>query len=253
MTQTTHNPTRIAPLANLTGLTLNGQVLTGLLLIAVPVIFTLVFTLLGSTFEYPDILRKPVPYVLEQFSKAGPGLVSLWYGMLVSALMFTVIPTLVRRVYPERSLLLDLGVTIGTLAGLVQALGFVRWVFLVPALAATYADPASSQATRAAVNIVFDVFNRYAGMGIGEQLGYLFTAFWTLSIAVPLLRRSRIFGLSGMVFAVGILAGMLEPAGFAWAGMVNAFSYIAWSVWMVAFGVLVLRAPKEQIAQEVYR
>lgn len=224
---------------------LNGNKSTGALLIIVPLVFTLMFTLLGSSFEYPDILRKPVGHVLERFTAGGSGLVALWYGMFASALFFTALPVLVRRMYPERSLFLDLGVTFGVLAGLVQALGFARWVFLVPALAATNADPTSSEATRAAVTVVFDAFNRYAGMGIGEHLGYLFTALWTLTVALPLISCSRILGVTGVIFAIGILAGLLEPAGFALAGTINAISYIAWSVWMVVLGVTVWRAPKQ--------
>ena len=75
-------------------------------------------------------------------------------------------------------------------------------------------------------------------------LGYLFTALWTLSIAIPLLQRSRLLGVTGAVFAIGILAGLLEPFGFGWAGSVNAIAYIAWSVWMVAFGITIWRAAK---------
>lgn len=229
---------------------LSGHRLTGALLMGVPLVFTLVFVLLGTAFEYPDILRRPVGYVLERFTAGGAGLIALWYGMFASALVFTALPVLTRRLFPERSVLLDLGVTFGVLAGLVQALGFARWVFLVPALAATHADPTSSEATRAAVGVVFDAFNRYAGVAIGEHLGYLFTALWTLSVALPLLARSRWLGASGIVFALGILVGMLEPAGASWAGAVNAVAYLAWSVWMVALGVLAWRAPDQALRAE---
>ena len=35
---------------------------------------------------------------------------------------------------------------------------------------------------------------------------------------------------------------MLEPAGIALAGTINAFAYLAWSLWLVATGVSLLRA-----------
>jgi len=41
--------------------------ITGLLLIIVPIAFNVTFLLLGRAFEYPDILRKPTDYILQQF------------------------------------------------------------------------------------------------------------------------------------------------------------------------------------------
>jgi hypothetical protein len=228
---------------------LKAAPITAILLMVVPIVFTLVFILLGTTFEYPDILRKPVAYVLERFSAGGAGLIALWYGMFLSALAFIGIPLLTRRLFPKPSLLLDLGTVFGVLAGLVQALGFARWIFLVPALAATHLDPNSSDATRAAIGVVFDAFNHYAGIGIGEHMGYLFTALWTLSICTALVSRSKWLGLSGSVFAIGILFGLLEPIGLAWAGAINAVSYLAWSVWMIFFGITIWRG--KQFSSEV--
>jgi hypothetical protein len=223
---------------------LRGDTLTGALLIVIPTIFTIAFTLLGSSFEYPDILRKPVTEILERFHAGGSSLVALWYAMLGTALSFVVVPTLTRRLFPRPSPWLDLGVSFGVIAGIVQALGFLRWVFLVPALAATYTDPASNDAARTAITVVFDAFHRYAGMGIGEHLGYLFTASWTLTIATGLRLHSRPLSISGALLAIGILAGLLEPAGMTLAGPVNAVAYLLWSVWLIALGVTVLRAPR---------
>jgi hypothetical protein len=216
--------------------------ITAVLLMVVPIVFTLVFILLGTTFEYPDILRKPVAYVLERFASGGAGLIALWYGMFLSALAFIGIPLLTRRLFPKPSLLLDLGTVFGVLAGLVQALGFARWIFLVPTLAATQLDPNSSDATRAAIHVVFDAFNHYAGIGIGEHMGYLFTALWTLSICTALVSRSKWLSLSGAIFAIGILFGLLEPMGLGWAGIINALAYLAWSVWMIFFGITIWRS-----------
>ena len=61
------------------------------------------------------------------------------------------------------------------LAGVAQVLGLIRWSFLVPSLADIYTDPESSPATRDSVAITFQAFQRYAGVAIGEHLGYLFT------------------------------------------------------------------------------
>jgi hypothetical protein len=139
-------------------------------------------------------------------------------------------------------------VVFGVLAGAVQFVGLARWPFLVPYLAETYLDPQASPAAREATAVTFQTFNQYAGGAIGEHLGYLFTAVWTLLLAAGLarvLRRPWIAGL-GTVSGLGIAAGMVEPLGVEAAGTVNAVAYAAWSLWLVIVGVLVLRAPGER-------
>ena len=46
----------------------------------------------------------------------------------------------------------------------------------------------------------------------------------------------------GLAAAVGIRVGLLEPAGVAAAGTINALSYILWSIWLIAIGLTLLRA-----------
>src|SRR5262245_7663686 len=48
---------------------------TALLLILVPLAFSVCFTLLQQLFDYPAILRQPTPDVLARFAAGGPTLV----------------------------------------------------------------------------------------------------------------------------------------------------------------------------------
>jgi hypothetical protein len=133
--------------------------------------------------------------------------------------------------------------TFGVIAGIVQMLGFIRWPFLVPTLASTYLDPSTNEATRAAIEVTFTAFNQYAGVGVGEHLGYLFTALWTILIAFAM-PKSRHFstwlGGLGAVLAVGILLGTLEPAGVPFVGLINVIAYSLWAVWIIILGVRLL-------------
>jgi hypothetical protein len=141
---------------------------------------------------------------------------------------------------------LGLATAFGVVAGMVQFLGLARWPFLVPYLADSYTDPASSEATRESVEVVFEAFNQYAGVAVGEHLGYLFTGQWTALVALALLQSpvfGRLrwwFGLLGLVSAAGILAGTLEFVGFTLAADVVTVAYILWSVWLLAFGIALL-------------
>jgi uncharacterized protein DUF4386 len=217
---------------------------TGLLLIIVPIAFNVTFLLLGRAFEYPDILRKPTDYVLRQFKAGGAPLRRLWYAFMFSAVLFTPVPVMVQQVFqPDVPGYLVVGTAIGVLAGAVQFLGLIRWPFLVTTLADMYTQPDSSQATRDAVVVVFQAFHRYAGVAIGEHLGYIFTSLWTVLVCMAIIGThlvSPFFGWLGILPAIGVFVGVFEETGFKAAGAINAISYLVWSVWLIAFGVALL-------------
>lgn len=222
-----------------------SRIVTGVLLIGLPILMMVAFTLLQINFEYPDILRKPAGYVLQKFAEGGNGLIATWYVFMLSAVMFSPLAVLIRPYLEEtRGGLMDVAVVTGVLAGLVQFLGLIRWVFIVPYLAQTYLDPAATASTREAVNVVFQAFHRYAGVAVGEHLGYLFTSAWTILISVAMMRAPMFrvwLGWAGVVLGAGIAVGVLEQAGLEWAGGVNALAYMVWAVWLVVVGVFVVR------------
>ena len=224
------------------------RTLTGLLLIVTPILFMTAFTLLQINFEYPDILRQPAMTVMEKFMAGGSGLIANWYLMVVSSILFIPIsvmlhPYLAREDTPY----MTVATTFGVIAGIVQMLGFIRWPFLVPTLASTYLDASTSEATRAAIEVTFTAFNQYAGVGVGEHLGYLFTALWSILIALAM-PKSKYFstwlGWMGGVLAVGILLGTLEPAGVPFVGLINVIAYSLWAVWIIMLGIRLLMKEK---------
>ena len=217
------------------------MMITGLLLVAAPILFTSAFTFLQVYFEYPDILRQPAGYVLERFSSGGSELVAGWYAMFFSAFLFIPIAVLLHPFLTrEDTWYLPLATTLGVLAGTVQMLGFVRWPFLVPALAASYINSAASETTRETISAVFLAFNQYAGVGVGEHLGFLFTASWGLLVGLAML-GSKVFpswvGMVGILSSLGIIVGLLEPTGVTWAGAVNALAYVFWALWLLVSGI----------------
>ena len=215
------------------------------LLLLVPLAFTVCYLLLGQLFEYPAILRQPTADVLAKFAAGGAPLVAVWYALTLTAVAFVPVTLLVHRVLAGREapVLLWVATAFGVLAGLSQTLGFLRWPFLVPHLAQAYLAPGASEAQRVAAGMAFEAFHRYAGMAVGEHLGYLSTSVWTALVAVVILRTAvlpRWIGASGALLALGIAAGLAEPAGWELGGTINSLSYLAWAVWLMAFGVLLL-------------
>ena len=129
---------------------------------------------------------------------------------------------------------------IGLLAALVQFLGLVRWPFAVPHLARLAGDPATTPATREAVEVVFQTLNRYLGVAVGEHLGYLFTGGWTALAGVALIQSDLLHPVLGIVGLVLAPLFVLGPHGWKLAGTLVPFAYIGWSVWLLALGISLL-------------
>jgi hypothetical protein len=223
---------------------MNLNQFTGLLLILLPIAFNVIFFLLQRTFEYPDILRKSTDYILSRFNAGGNRLILTWYSFALTGLLFVPTAVLVHQVFAKDNIpYMAVATTIGVLAGLVQFLGLIRWTFLVPYLAKTYFEPESTQAARDSIAIVFQAFHRYAGVAIGEHLGYLCTSLWTAFIALAITQSPQFnawLGWAGFIPAIGIFIGLFEEGGFKAAGAINAISYILWSVWLIVVGVVFL-------------
>ena len=223
------------------------QVLTGLLLLVLPVAYNLFFTLLARGFDYPDILRQPTGQVLARFAAGGSRLILTWWGFALSAVLFAPAVVLVSATLADADpAVLALATAIGLLAALVQFLGLIRWPFAVPHLARLAADPATTPATRDAVEVVFQTLNRYLGVAVGEHLGYLFTGLWTALAGVALIQSDRLHPLFGIVglglaplFVLGSLefVGPFEGRGWKLAGTLVPFAYIGWSIWLLALGI----------------
>jgi len=232
---------------------LTTQVLTGLLLLVLPVAYNGLYTLLARRFDYPDILRQPTDQVLARFSAGGSRLVLLWWGFAMSAVLLApaVVLLSVTLAADADPTVLALASAIGLLAALVQFLGLVRWPFAVPHLARLAGDPATPPATRDAIEVVFQTLNRYLGVAVGEHLGYLFTGTWTALAGVALIQSDLLhplFGIVGLLlaplFVLGSLefVGPFEPRGWKLAGTLVPLAYIGWSVWLLALGIGLLIA-----------
>lgn len=211
------------------------QIVESLTIATVPILFTVCFTRLSTEFSYPDILRRPPSEILVRFQANSATLLPLWWGMMLAALVFIPANGLVleklRANLSDSQLRLATG--FGVLAGLVQALGLSRWIFIVPEIATRYAAAAAESPTRSHFEGTFLVFHQWLGAGVGEWMGYLFTSAWTLIVAKGLWPRSRFLSFLGATSALGIATGLLEPFGTPYVSIVNAIAYTVWSIWIL--------------------
>jgi Domain of unknown function (DUF4386) len=224
--------------------------LAGLLMIVVAFAFNAAFALLAARFDYPDILREPTADVLAKFRAGGASLVLLWWAFALTAvLMVPLVVLLSSAISDADPTLIAIATTVGVIAAVVQLLGLVRWPFLVPYLARIAAEPDASPARREAVDIVFQSFNRYLGVAVGEHLGYLLTGAWTTLTAIALTQTTVApswIGVLGIVIGPVLMlcslqfVGRHEPAGWKLAERLTPITYIAWSLWLIATGVALL-------------
>jgi hypothetical protein len=213
--------------------------LTAAALIAAAVLTNAGFTVLGSVFDYPDILKEPSGFVLAEF-RAHQGTVTSWFAVLaLSAALFGPIAVGVGKLRSNRAM--RLAVPIGIAAAVVQTIGLARWPLLVPHFAADAASTNAATAADAASN--FHTAHVLLGTVLGETLGYAFTAAWTLLVARSLGARfaGRAFPLVGIVSATMIALGVFSPLDLAVIDSVNFFGYVLWSGWLVWLAIGVLR------------
>ena len=207
---------------------------TASLLILAAVLANVAFTALGSIFNYPDVLDEPAGQVLASF-REHEGAVSAWFTVLaLSAALLAPIAIGVGRLSSARAM--RIAVPVGIAAATVQVIGLLRWPILVPGYAADAAN--GSAGARDAFTTASDIL----GTALGETLGYLLTATWTTLVIVALGRRyaGRWFVVLGAASAGLVLAGVLSPLSLPVVDTANFFGYILWSLWLIAFGVVLL-------------
>lgn len=222
----------------------------GMAIVALAIGFNVPFALLAAKFEYPDILRRPVAEVLTAFAAGGPELVWIWFSFAISAI--AMIPVAIAMAFGNdgwqaRPAVAIGGAIVGTLAGLAQAIGLLRWVFAVPPLALAYSDVSVTDAQKAAIEMGFTLMNLWGGVAIGEHLGQILTILWIGFVAMGQIADARLIdkiaaGFAGLAM-VGIAIGLGEGLAVALNAPNDMFSlftvagYMAFSVWLIVTGI----------------
>ncbi|HIK19147.1 MAG TPA: DUF4386 domain-containing protein [Leptolyngbyaceae cyanobacterium M33_DOE_097] len=235
---------------------------TGSLFILMVILSNIPYILLIQTFGYDDILREPVDIVLTTFHAGGSRLILTWFGFGLSALLLIPASVLLQSVmnfprYHRDSLHLAIATWMGALSGILQAIGLMRWVFVVPILANLYTQPDSSSTTREAVSVVYQAVHQYGGVMMGEHLGQTLLIGWTLSVGWAM-RSSTLFkswvAWWGLFTTPLLLLGQSELLATVIPHMpvleTTPIGFILWEVWLLIIGISLLRVPpKRLIAQ----
>ena len=171
----------------------NFRKLTGIFFITGAILVNAPFILLIVNFDYPDILRQPTAVILTKFHAGGNSLVYTWLALAWIGLPILLGAVMLKRVLgKEGSPFLETATTLGVIGYIVQLIGLLRWVLVVPVLARLYTGPTSDPATQASISAVFAAIHQYGGVVLGEHLGQFFTILW-MSIISGIIYQSKMF------------------------------------------------------------
>lgn len=224
---------------------------TGLCAIALAILFNVPFSVLAATYNYPDVLRGSAGDALTLFAAGGPSLILTWHAFALSALALApmaVALSLTPARVAERPALSVGAAIAGMIAGLAQAIGLWRWVFVVPMLARDYTAADATPEVQAAAAHAFAVLNQYGGVAIGEHIGQHFTALFIAFVAaLQWGERRRISAVIGFIAAIAIVIGAGEGVALALGYPGDVFSLITivgfagLTLWLIATGLGLIR------------
>ena len=221
------------------------RISTGTLATASGLLFFTGFFLLKVYFGYPEMIRATPDVLLPKLHEQRQLVPYLYYvGVGIGGLCLFFFSLLARRLFAERGedLWSYLASRCGMVSGLLLYAGIIRYTFLFPYLAQQRAAGVYDPRT---VDLVFQAANIYIGNSLAEHVEFTFTFFMLLFFSIANLKASLakawVSGL-GFVAAAFILYGNSEfllalPGAFA----CNRIGSAALAVWLIAFGVSVIR------------
>ena len=194
------------------------------------------FTVLGSVFQYPQILDQPIDDILALY-REHQSTVMTWFGVLTisSALLAPAGYWLGRLAGGTLGRWIT---ALGIAAATVQVVGLQRWVTLVPGISEDARDPA----LRAAAENRFELLHTLLGKAIGETAGYALTAAFTVLVVIAL-RHTVLpnwLGYIGFLAAGLIATGIVIPV-FDPASLTNFAGYVLWCAWLLAAAFMLYR------------
>ena len=226
--------------------TIGWLLLVGVIGVLIP------YIMLTITFEYPDILRKETGVILDSFNKGGTKLIWTWFLFALGGI--TLIPAyiLIGQKFESDSMLTKTATNIGVIGLVAQMIGLLRWTFVVPVLASSFAQ-STDDAMKASAIMSFKTIHQYGGVLLGEHLGQLFTIIWTVLISVVFdklkIVPKWVTWLAYITSAIYLLSqaellNTVMPGLPVWdlAGFIGS---TLWLVWLIIIAIRFLRMKPE--------
>ncbi|MEP7108139.1 MAG: DUF4386 domain-containing protein [Ferruginibacter sp.] len=216
------------------------------------------YTILTITFEYPGILRHDAGTVLTKFHDGGPALIFTWWAFAILGLPLLIAYILIGQKLENKFSFIKWVTTVGIISGIVQIIGLLRWVFVVPLIANNYLT-AGDVASKEAAKISFLVVHQFGGVLLGEHIGQLFTIAWTIMVSYAFIKL-RLFpkwvnwlGIGASVIyllAQAELFATVIPEFPVWE-MAGFIGSTLWLLWLIITGVFFTRI-KNKVMSNIF-
>jgi hypothetical protein len=222
----------------------NSKKYTSVLIIVHVVLLYGCYMILQSVFDFPDILRKSTDEIFALFHQNRSSIIPTYYGFTLTGVTFILISLFSYRALRKTDRdILFVAAIIGTVCGLLQAMGYVRWAFLIPVLDNHLHYPALTQSGKESIELILDSFHTYAGVALGENLGFVFQGLWTILFSIALFKHQAFqkwISTIGLICGVGILIYSLEQFGgmFSSLGIINIFVQSIWAGWLIVIAAI---------------
>lgn len=229
----------------------NSKRYTAVLIIVHVVLLYGCYMILQSVFDFPDILRKSTDEIFALFHKNRSAIIPTYYGFTLTGVTFILISLFSYRALKKTDRdILFVAAVLGTICGLLQAMGYIRWAFLIPVLDNHLNNPALTQSGKESIELILDSFHTYAGVALGENLGFVFQGLWTVLFSVALLKHQAFqkwIAVIGLISGVGILIYSLEQFGgmFSPLGIINIFVQSLWAGWLIVLAAVFYKMDNE--------
>lgn len=201
-----------------------------------------------TIFDWPDILKAEPITIMRSYSELREVIPIYWFLTGFSAIFMTIPIVLFGDVVKTKLEFNNTISTLGVLGGLLSGIGFLRWIFPMPALADAFSSVTAEGLDVSYFNSAFIAINAFGGAEIGEFLGQFFLGLWMLIFSISLFRAKilprwfSVWGMfSGSCFALSS-AEVVNEASISWFPYWSGFTslgYLAF-IWMAVWGVLII-------------
>jgi len=220
----------------------------GWLLIAGAVGVFIPYSILTMSFEYPGILRQDTGIVLTKFHDGGSALIFTWWAFALLGLPLLIAYIKMGQHFENRTGSIKWVTTLGVISGIVQIVGLLRWVFVVPVIASNYVTTNDSLVKEIAKSS-FQTIHQFGGVLLGEHIGQLFTIAWTIMISYTFIKLqyfpkwvSWLGIISSLVYLIAQadLFATVIP-GFPVWGLAGLIGSTLWLLWLIITGIMFIK------------